>query len=238
MKVDRDMYSPNAVDQAERKQQTVICGADKTIVGDAMVKKQAVRYSYRAVANRNDQYVLHDVLVKYIKKQLKLPWHFVYDLCPLEPRWESGCHFDVLEDPWPNTMLMVCPPAFLARAVMARAVVEYFKGKDIIFIGQDWLLDTPLERTFVRKLGIYKHLGTPVMEPYREQMKRSYAIYLFLQPETITRIDILQGRHQANPRFVTSWKNRCKLLNNPHYITKLDMAARMIWNNVLITDVR
>jgi len=40
-----------------------------------------------------------------------------------------------------------------------------------------------------------KHLGSPVMAPFRDEAGRSYGIYLFLQPETITRIDVFNRRH-------------------------------------------
>jgi len=47
-------------------------------------------------------------------------------------------------------MLLACPPEALAKAVMARSVIEYLQGKEIIFISRNYLLDTSLERTYVR----------------------------------------------------------------------------------------
>ena len=169
---------------------------------------------------------------------LKLPWESVYELCPLEPRWESGRHFDVLYDEWPQTMLLACPPDALAKAVMSRTVQEYMQGKEVIFIGRNCLLDTHLERTFVRQLAMRKHLGSPVMTPFRDEAGRSYSLYLFLQPETITRIDVLNGRHQLFRDLQTEWDIEVESLKQVRTLQKLDIAVRMLWNKVPTVQVR
>ena len=81
---------------------------------------------------------------------MKLGKEHWYDLCPLEPRWQSGHHFDVLTEPWPQTMLLCCPPNVLVDAVMGRAIIEHLSGQDIIFIAPENRLDGKLERTLLK----------------------------------------------------------------------------------------
>ena len=160
-------------------------------------KKRAIKANWRALANRNDQFVLPRLIIDFLERTLKLKKEHWYDLCPLEPRWQSGHHFDVLTEPWPMAMLLCCPPDVLVDAVMGRAIIEYLTGQDIIFVAHENRLDGKLERTLLRKLGIRKHLGSPVLEPYKTHALGSYAIFLLLQPETLSRIQLFRSTREA-----------------------------------------
>jgi len=88
-------------------------------------KKNAIRANWRALANQKDQFVLPRSVIVFLERTLKLSKAHWYDLCPLEPRWQSGHHFDVLTEPWPQAMLLCCPPDVLVDAVMGRAIIEH-----------------------------------------------------------------------------------------------------------------
>jgi len=191
--ISREYFSREAAMAATRIEAVRSSGDLRTLQGHQWRLEGLVKANWRAVANRNDQFVLSKDLLTHLANEVRMPAEFFFHLCPLEPRWQSGHNFDVLNDEWPDAMLLACPPDTLTSAAMARTVVEYLEGKDIIFVGQEHLLDGPLERTFVRRLALKKHIGSPVMEPYRSQAFRSFAVYMFLQPATLTRIEIQKG---------------------------------------------
>jgi len=144
----------------------------------------------------------------------------------------------MLVDDWPSALVLVCPPTALTRAAMARTVYEYINGANVVFIGHEHLLDGALERTFARTLGIKKHLGTPVMEPYRQQVKQSYAVWLFLQPVEIARIDILKSPSTDSTNLAALWQQMLKDEDDDFLLERHDMAARMVWSGVRTANVR
>ena len=201
-------------------------------------KKNEIKTNWRAVANRNEQFALPKLMIEFLERQLRLKKEHWFDLCPLEPRWQSGHHFDVLEDPWPRAMLLCCPPNALVKAAMARTVIEYLDGQDIIFVAHEHLIDGYLERTFVRKLAMKKHFGSPVLEPYKTNADKSYAIYLFLQPETLYRSQIFGSQRELHVGIKAAFDNEVLLNAQKHAETTKDMAVRMYWNDVKMQHLR
>ena len=71
-------------------------------------------------------------------------------------------NFDVLRDPWPDTLCYLFPPEKIAAAAITRTLLEWFNGKDVIFIGREAMLDRVFDLCVTRAVSIHEHLGTPI----------------------------------------------------------------------------
>ena len=76
---------------------------------------------------------------------------------------------------------------------MNRAILENLQGKDVIFLAKDRMLDRTIDIVISRTVGIYKHMGSLVFEPFRKQDGDSYGLYLFLTPKTVGRIMLMRS---------------------------------------------
>jgi len=231
-----DEYSPAARRIKDRMARLRNDKGLETLQADFAVKVNAIRAEYQQAGVALDQWKTPLALMAYVASEIQLDEDFIWEVCPLEPRWVGGKHFDVLTDDWPDVMLWVAPPDSLAQAVMTRVVKEHLDGKDIIFVGREFNMDTKLDRTFVRALGIHKHVGTPILLPFRKQATRSLAVYCFLQPATITRIDIFKRKHRDTNGVVKAWSIGIQQVREERRGVRMNMAARMVWSGVSLEN--
>ena len=56
------------------------------------------------------------------------------DICCLRQEWRAGHFYNALVEPWPRKFIFVNPPYDACRAFIWKALLEYFKGSDIILL--------------------------------------------------------------------------------------------------------
>jgi len=194
------------------------------------VEMAALAKGTAGYATKSGQARTPKALLIFLATQLATPLEKIFDLCPFSPDWVADFCFDCLRDAWPDTMCFLFPPEKIAAAAVTRALLEWFNGKDVIFIGRELLLNRLFDLSVTRDIAIHAHLGSPIFEPHMHQADGTYGVYLFLQPTTMDRIQRFRKNYKNKKTWLYLPDSLTRWLNGMQEEDEEDIIARMHWH--------
>jgi len=144
----------------------------------------------------------------------------------------------MLTDDWPRTMCYLFPPESHNSAAMDRAILESMKGTDVIFIAMENKVNRAFDKVVSRQIGIWYDLGSPLFHPYKERSENVYGIYIFLAPNTISRIYLKRTSQSCKTAFDALYKKSKEDFDKKYKETFFDIAARMHWSGFSVNQVQ
>ena len=199
---------------------------------------KSIKRESKTVARDHDQLITKKELTDYIIDHINVKKEYIYDLCPTILDWREGWNFDLLTNDWPKTMCYAFPPETHAAATMNRAMIKSMDGTDCMVLVKENKVNRTSDKIISRKIGIHFHVGSPIFEPYREQSKDSYGLYLFFTPATIGRIYLKKNAIVAKSVFDEAWTKAQKEFDAEFKEVLYEIAARMHWSGLSVNKIQ